>query len=55
MKKKTNNSRPMLESEKQITPMENEIDPKNYFAKINQAINKAEKRCKLDIQKTLNN
>lgn len=45
----------MLESEKQVIPMENEIDPKNYFAKITQAINKAEKRCKLDIQKTSNN
>lgn len=50
--KKMTNPRPMFEHEKQIVPMENEIDPKNAFIKISTAVNKAAKRCKIDNPKS---
>jgi hypothetical protein len=49
--KKTSNSRPMFEHEKQFVPMGNEVDPKNAFVKISTAVNKAAKRCKIDSPK----
>lgn len=52
--KKINSAKPMLEPEKQITPMKNEIDPNDAFIKVSVAVKKAEKRCKLDNPKPLN-
>lgn len=50
MKKNLNH---MLENEKQITPMKNEVDPKNAFTKISIAAERAIKKCKLNSQKIL--
>ena len=46
--KKMSNPRSMFEHEKQVVPMENEIDPKKAFIKISMAVNKAAKRCQID-------
>jgi hypothetical protein len=43
-----NNPKPMLETEKQMTPFANEIDPKDALFKISLALEKAARRTRLD-------